>query len=713
MNIKVASEGPSKLPGDEELRLSEEPLTANLHEYDSIEHIENLRRCEDWYCESADLLAETRAEMAKDHDYYDHLQWTDEERAVLISRGQAPLVYNKCSLAIDWLTGTERRTRIDFAVHPKKKGAEESAATQQKLLKYLSDTNLIGWNRSGAFKEACIGGVGWTECSIRGDASQELILHSHVPWQHILWDPFTPRTDLAMDTCRYMHRRKWLDLDFAKTMFPGREDALRAAARSSMFGDSEYDDEMVDLPQPFRRYDSRGAEIVQRRWSSAMPISGSSFRFRVPTTETWYREPIKVKKFWGMEARGVEFDPNDQQMAEAVQKGYASVTDAVTTKMFCCIWVPGSMLWFGLSPFRHNQFPFTPIWAARRSRDGMPYGRIRGIRDAQDDLNKRHSKLQWLLASNQTLYEKNAISTDQLDDYKRGISKPNAVIEVDRLEGIKNDKNLDLAEAQVKMLDIDAQHIHDGSGVNRDNTGQDSTAESGRAILAKQQEGAVTTAELFDNLRLANQLDGKKLLSLAKQFMTMQDEVRVTGEGNKTDWLDINKPVQNEDGSWSIKNDMTLDDAEYVVDQQDFRETVRQAQAEQLFEMAMKLPPEAQLALIDVIVEATDISNKDAILKRLRKINGQTDPAREDDPEVQAQMAAQAEAQRANEALAMRERTAKVGLDEAKQSELLAKAKKVGIETKQQALDLAGLLAVTIPLAPAADRLFATTKPEG
>lgn len=51
---------------------------------------------------------------------------------------------------------------------------------------------------------------------------------------------------------------------------------------------------------------------------------------------------------------------------------------------------------------------------------------------------------------------------------------------------------------------------------------------------------------------------------------------------------------------------------------------------------------------------------------------------------------------------------AKVGLDEAKREEIMAKAKALQIKTKGDALNVAELIEILLPLAPAADRLLST-----
>ena len=46
------------------------------------------------YIRELDRQAENRMQMAMDEDFYDHIQFTDEELQILAERGQAPLVFN-------------------------------------------------------------------------------------------------------------------------------------------------------------------------------------------------------------------------------------------------------------------------------------------------------------------------------------------------------------------------------------------------------------------------------------------------------------------------------------------------------------------------------------------------------------------------------------------------------------------------------------------
>jgi len=127
-----------------------------------------------WYDAEWNRQASNRFQQALDEDFYDGMQWTQEDAQALIERGQAPLVFNEVKPTIDWIIGTERRTRVDYKILPREKDDEALAEIKTKLMKYVSDANKLPWHRSMAFADAIKGGVGWLEVGIRSDGDAEL-----------------------------------------------------------------------------------------------------------------------------------------------------------------------------------------------------------------------------------------------------------------------------------------------------------------------------------------------------------------------------------------------------------------------------------------------------------------------------------------------------------------------------------------------------------
>jgi hypothetical protein len=95
-------------------------------------------------------------------------------------------------------------------------------------------------------------------------------------------------------------------------------------------------------------------------------------------------------------------------------------------QMYVAIMTESDLIHDEPSPYRHNRFPFTPVWCYRRARDNAPYGVIRRQRDPQEDINKRGSKALFILSSNQIQMEKGAV--DDLDDLRLEAARPDGII---------------------------------------------------------------------------------------------------------------------------------------------------------------------------------------------------------------------------------------------------------------------------------------------
>jgi hypothetical protein len=203
---------------------------------------------------------------------------------------------------------------------------------------------------------------------------------------------------------------------------------------------------------------------------------------------------------------------------------------------------------------------------------------------------------------------------------------------------------------------------------------------SGKAIEARQLQGSVVTTEPFDNLRLATQVQGEKQLSLIEQWYTQEKVIRLTGAKGALEWVRINQPEVQPDGSVRWMNDITASMGDFVVAEQDYAGTMRQVMFERLGELANRLPPEISLRVLTIAMEFSDLPNKDEIADQIRKLTGDRDTSKPMTPEEQAQ--AEQQAQMQAEAMELQRETARAALAEqqAKVREINARAAKLEAE---------------------------------
>ena len=84
------------------------------------------------------------------------------------------------------------------------------------------------------------------------------------------------------------------------------------------------------------------------------------------------------------------------------------------------------MLYMTKSPYRHNKYPLCHLWGYKRGRDGLPYGMVRGLRDIQDDINKRAAKAQYILATNKIIADEDAF--EDLEQTRAEAARPDGII---------------------------------------------------------------------------------------------------------------------------------------------------------------------------------------------------------------------------------------------------------------------------------------------
>jgi hypothetical protein len=666
-----------------EVPLSETSIPETSNQKKPMNSDENQRvfeKIKEWWLQARETQSFVRLEMDVDESFYHGDQYTDEDRRALEDVGQAPLVFNKTKPVVDWLIGTERRTRVDFNVLPRHKGKEADAQVKKDVLKYISDVSKAPFARSEAAKEAFISGLGWLEVGVRGDSQEEPIYIGQETWRNIWYDALGTKKDTS--DWRYLFRSKWTDLDIAQAMFPDDATELKAASTSVNIDLTTKDDDEFYIGLRFSHRDRAGNLTGIPSYTDVVNTQVNNRRERVRLVEAWYRMPLKGQKVKGGIHHGRVVNLKNQRMMfelnREITSGAASVYDAVVMQVYCAVFCENTLLQNMRSPYHHNRFPFVPIWGYRKGKFHEPYGVVRNCRDPQEDLNKRYSKALFLLSSTRVIADRNAVQ--DWESLREEVGRPDAQLLLDTPKArFEIHTEQALAEEQVKLMQHDGLHIQEISGVTSENLGRDTNAISGRAVLAKQTQGSVVSAELFDNLRQAQQHLGELTLSTAEQFITEAKAIRISGERGAVEWRDIN----NEDGT----NDITATQMDYIVSEQDFRDTMKQAMFESLMDSISKMDPQVALKLLDAVVDLSDFPGKEELVRRIRSINGQLPPPdQRTDAEKQQAAAQEQEAQQKQQimqesiALEFAEKKAKISKLQAEARRIQAEANAAGAD---------------------------------
>jgi hypothetical protein len=671
---------------------------------DSVRATELHQRMISHYLRELDAQGQSRRLMEQDEAYYDHEQWSQEDMAVLQARGQEPLTYNVIAQSINWVLGTERRTRVDYKILPRSKDSRQSAERKSQLLKYLSDVNRTEFHISRSFEEQAKVGLGWIESGLQDDSEGEPIYERYESWRNVIYD--TSAKELDLSDARFIFRTKWVDVDTACAMFPERSGIVEASTSSHLewgaFGDRHGDDPMDSIE-----------ELGDLAGGQYHTIDNPSFsRDRVRLIEAWFKIPVMEDRMAGGEFAGEIFDPESIGHQASVASGFGEVRKRLTQRMYVMIMTLKGVLWLSPSPYRHNRYPFTPLWGYRKSSDGTPYGIIRGMISAQKDLNKRLSKALSIINSNKVIMDKGAV--DDLDEFEEEIGRADAIIVKNPGKHLEINSDRELASAHLDIMNLSMSMVQTLSGITDEAMGRTTNATSGKAIEARQSQGAMSTAKMFDNLRLARQIHGEKTLSLIEQFMTEEKTFRITNRRGSPDYVTVNDGLP--------ENDIVRSKADYIISEDAWSASLRQAAVDQFMQLLTQVGPVAPqivMVLLDLIVEMMDLPAGEEVVNRIRQMTGMEDPdADPDTPDPEREAREQAkQAQGEMEQRAAMANLAKVEGEaaekQARAEKTMAEAQKLlkgmpqdNIKTQKDALELALSIINAKPAIPVVDNVL-------
>jgi len=237
-------------------------------------------------------------------------------------------------------------------------------------------------------------------------------------------------------------------------------------------------------------------------------------------------------------------------------------------------------------------------------------------------------------------------------------------------------------------------------GIYDPGLGQKSNETSGKAIIARQQEGDTGTFVYIDNFNMAIQRTGQILLGLIPHIYDTQRQMRIIGVDGKESVVDINKPVI-ENGQETIQNDVTVGAYDVTLDVGPSYSTKRQEAKEGMREF-IQVFPEAAPILGDLYAKGQDWPNAEEIGERLEVMQPpavkqmleqkkrEENPDAEPDPAMAAEQQAQQkqmQAQQMMEAAGMKKLELEVKEQQAKTEIASQNARKAKAEADKAEFD--------------------------
>lgn len=623
---------------------------------------------------------EWRSEAARACAYYDGNQIEPHVAAEMELRGQPIMINNLIGPTIDGVLGAEAKTRTDIMI---KADDDEGQDVAEGLNERFNEAaRLSNFDRAcgDAYAGQVKAGLDWLEIRKSSDPfSPSKYEANRVHRREIWWDWNSKRNDLS--DARWLTRRQWLDKDQALAFFPKHRDIIEQCVNSWSGFASQDVVEMLD-PQLVGAYnDYSGFGVEESDWLDSM-------RERVMVYELYYRRWVTQPVIKAPSGEVMTYDKKNPYHVAAVAAGHVQVEVGTFPVMRLAWFIGPHRISDSPSPHPHNYFPYVPFWGLREDGTGVPYGLIRRMMSAQDEVNFRRSKLTWLLNAKRIIMDNDAT---EMSDKK-------VIEETQRADGLvvlnPNRKNKDanafrvetefgIAQQQFMVMQEAQQQIQENAGIYSAFLGKQEAGgpNSGIAINSLVEQGATTLSEINDNYRASRKMAAELLLANIIEDLAKQQNVEVkigVGDNEPTKVVQLNVPKKVDGGITRITNNVARVRSHVVLADIQSSPGYRAQLSERLMQLTGALPPELQAAVIDLVIESTDLPKKNEIVKRIRKAIGVNQDPNEMTPEEQQAYEQQQQQQQMDAEMAMRERQLAMAEMEGRILKLQQEAEKIG-----------------------------------
>ena len=231
------------------------------------------------------------------------------------------------------------------------------------------------------------------------------------------------------------------------------------------------------------------------------------------------------------------------------------------------IWVKGQVLYHQENPYKMNRFPFVQFTVSR-DLDNKPYGLVKQMVSAQDEVNKRHSKALHYLNAKQVLAEEDAFV--DWNDAKKTLAKPDGITKLQdgalATGKIQVVDNTALAATHIQMMQIAKDNILYSAGLNPSFVGQASQYESAKKANLSIAQAQNSIVPILNKLRIARYDLAEITMKLVPEFYGEKRIIRIIQPDGKYAFMPLNEVKLMDDNTLAKINDMTNDDVDVIIE---------------------------------------------------------------------------------------------------------------------------------------------------
>lgn len=554
--------------------------------------------------------------------YYDGKQLTESQKYALRAENLEERVINLVRPVINSVLGQEAKSRTDVKVEADNDDYADVAEVVSCKLKEAERETRAHMAVSDCYASMVKKGLGWVHVSRNSDPLAYPYRVESVPIEEVWWDWRGQRGMTLLDGCRWLVRKRFIDLDELEAGMPEHREVLH---RSVNGWENWLDSGNALLAEP-DSVSMRGAFENERRFNVTISKQDwvDSARKMIKLYEVWYRVPATCVVLHIGPGKIVAYDERDPRHIEAVSRGLVKVTKGITSQVRRALYAgPHRLLDEGTTK---KNFPYIPMFAFRDDEDKSPYGLIDGMVAPQDEYNERRARIQWMLKSRQVSLDSDALDSNynSIADIADGIMRPDLVVitnpnRQNKGQAVQVKNELSMQREQFEVMADSKQLIQDTAGRYASQMGS-ATAQSGIANSLLIQQGEQSMGEMNDNYTYARRSVFESLVDeITSDFKDERLQVPIgTGKTRRVvvlnDWAPDGMPV-NQVKDADIKTSLAETPSTPAYRQQ------TQQQIAQIIQ-ALGTNPQAVAILAPAYVESTSLPNRQEVADSLRKASG-------------------------------------------------------------------------------------------
>lgn len=535
-----------------------------------------------WFTDAASKWSSWRDLAYRDRQYYEGQQWTDEEVSELKRLSQPVITVNHIWSKVNSLVGMMLQQQPTIKCLPRGSRDAVLASIATAVIRYIFDINQFNPALSDIMTDMLTTGVGWADVRINPFLSHDPILVEHVPFDEVIYDPLSRKTDFS--DARFVFRGRWIERDLVERHYPQAKNHIRELLKTH---GGEQSFPSVPL-QTFQWIDTT--------------------RDMVFVLEAQYRDFSTEEVVWdGVQAERYVPDLHDDLIA----LGFLSRDVMTIPVVRRAVIIASKLILDEPLPYAFNSFTLVPFVAHRRLIDGSPLSLVSIVKDIQDEINKRRSKTLHYLQAKRVIASHGAIQNK--DDFMEELRRPDAFLEVLNPDAVRIEDDLQLSAQHFTLMQEAVNELSLISGIYPDFLGQPTNARTGAALRVRILQSQNSVQRFFSALERGLKQVAERVLALAKQYYTSERVKQI---------VDISSDLFPSRIDWQtdvpqIRNTLSALRADIVVKVAQGGFTERQEQLVQLVELMKVLPPDLVAMSLDVIIDAFDLPQKEVIKARL------------------------------------------------------------------------------------------------